>query len=214
MDAPPLTCELVDRDDIDHRYLAGQLPPDEADSFEQHFFGCERCWMLVERGLALRATAAAEQRVPNVRSVAPGKQSPAVMHRERWWAGLAAASAVLISAAVWYSRSTVAPNGARDGLDAVRGSDATVAALASVRGDSIFARWHRVSTAADYRVRISAADGSALIEREVTDSAVTIPRSALRAATAGTLYLSVVARDALRRPVAQSALTPLVLERR
>ena len=83
-----------------------------------------------------------------------------------------------------------------------------------MRDDSIFATWQRVSTATDYRVRVSAPDGTALLERAVTDSTIAFPRSALRDAMADTLYLSVLARDALRRPVARSALTPLAVVRR
>ncbi|MBM4189071.1 MAG: zf-HC2 domain-containing protein, partial [Gemmatimonadetes bacterium] len=39
-----LTCDRVDREDLDTRYLAGTLSEADAAAFEAHFFECERCW--------------------------------------------------------------------------------------------------------------------------------------------------------------------------
>ena len=210
MDAPQVACELADRTDIDQRYVTGTLPPDEAEAFEEHYFGCQRCWDLVQQGLALRAAGSGGPHLLDAGLGVPTGHEPVSARRRRWWAGLAAASVVLASAALWHSWRADAPADP----DAVRGADATLVASASVRDDSIFATWQRVSTATDYRVRVSAPDGTALLERAVTDSTIAFPRSALRDAMADTLYLSVLARDALRRPVARSALTPLAVVRR
>lgn len=208
MDAPQLTCDLVDRDDVDQRYLAGTLPPSEAEAFEEHYFGCARCWALVGQGLALRATAA-EPSAPRIRPGTPLRDISVATRHRRWWMGLGAASVILVSMAVWHPWSNGPSNG-----DAMRGADAPLVASGSVRGDSIVATWPRVRIANDYRVRVSAPDGTSLLERELVDSEIVFPRSALRGATTDTVYVSVLARDALRRPVARSVLTPLVLVRR
>jgi hypothetical protein len=97
--------------------------------------------------------------------------------------------------------------------DAARGAGAAVAATAVMHGDSIAAMWRPVAGAADYRVRISAPDGTGLLEAATADSTIAFPLDAV-AGRADTVYLSVLARDALRQPIAASALTPLVLVRR
>jgi hypothetical protein len=114
------------------------------------------------------------------------------------------------SVALWYSSR----GRAFDGGDAARGSAVAIGASAFVRGDSVIVAWHRVADASDYRVRISAPDGSPLLERVVSDSSLTIPRTALDGASPESAFVSVMARDALAHPLAQSALTPLALPRR
>ncbi len=193
----PLTCEIVDRDDIDQRYLAGTLSPAEADAFEEHYFDCERCWALVQRGLALRAA---------------GAPATATRHasRRQWWQGLAAAVVLVAAGALWYSFRAQRPTGE----DATRGGKNAITALAIVHGDSVSIAWRPVSEATDYRVRISAPDGSPLFERVVSESSLTIPRTALAGAAPDTAFVRVMARDALANPLAQSAITPLPLPRR
>jgi anti-sigma factor RsiW len=194
----PLTCEIVDRDDMDQRYLAGTLPPADAEAFEQHYFGCERCWALVQRGLAVRSAAdRSAGRVPRDA-------------RFQWRVGLAAALALSASAALLYSFRERAPGAD----DAARGANATIVASVLARGDSLTTRWRPVAGATDYRVRVSAPDGTPLLEGETADSTIAFAIGAASAAHADTVYISVLARDALRHPIASSALTPLVLGRR
>ena len=208
MDAPLSTCELVDRDDIDQRYLAGTLPPDAAEAFEEHYFGCERCWALVERGLAIRAASPVQP--ASAAPAGPPKLGTAAPHRGGWWMGLAAAAVLLLSTALWHPWTGGAPSA----TDAMRGADATFLLSATVRGDSIVVLWPSVRAASDYRVRVSALNGTTLLEREVPTPAVTFARGALSDTTVDTLYVSILARDALRRSLARSALTPLALVRR
>ena len=208
MDATPLTCELVDRDDIDQRYLAGTLPSAHAEEFEEHYFGCERCWALVERGLALRAAGAAGTE-GSATSAASLVRAPIAPPRRLPWIGLAAAAVLLLSAVVWHPWSRNAPVY----TDTMRGTEDSFVVVVSVRDDSILSSWPRVRAAADYRVRISMADGTPLLERAVADTATAIPLSTLLASRSDTVYVSVLARDALRHPVARSALSPVALGR-
>lgn len=199
MDATPLTCELVDRDDIDQRYLAGTLPAEDAEAFEEHYFGCGRCWALVEQGLALRAAASVGTAVPAL--VATPRRQP--------WIALAAAAVLLVSTVVWHPWSVRTPAA----TDAVRGADDAFVVHVIVRGDSILATWPRVSAATDYHIRISAPDGTPLLERAVADTAIEIPPGTLPEPHVDTAFVSVLARDALRHPVARSALSPIALRR-
>ncbi|MGH7658286.1 MAG: zf-HC2 domain-containing protein, partial [Gemmatimonadales bacterium] len=85
MDERPMTCELVDQNELDRRYLEGRLSEEEAAAFEAHYFGCDRCWELVKGGAAVRAALDHDTRVP-----AP---------RERaWWKPLAIAAGLAIVA--------------------------------------------------------------------------------------------------------------------
>ena len=59
MDVPkPLDCTLVDEQDLVSRYIGRRLSPDEAETFEEHYFGCERCWAEVKAGAEVKASLA------------------------------------------------------------------------------------------------------------------------------------------------------------
>lgn len=47
-DQSGLTCERVQRDAWAARYLFGDLPPEEQEAFEQHYFSCEACFAQLE----------------------------------------------------------------------------------------------------------------------------------------------------------------------
>jgi hypothetical protein len=82
----------------------------------------------------------------------------------------------------------------------MRGTEDSFAAVVSVRSDSILASWPRVRAAADYRIRISMADGTPLLERAVADTAIAIPLSGRRpGASAVMLADSALDLAAIRR---------------
>ena len=37
-------CDTVQRDDMIDRYILRQLSPEEQEAFEEHYFGCDRCF--------------------------------------------------------------------------------------------------------------------------------------------------------------------------
>jgi CHAT domain-containing protein len=45
----------VEENDLVGRYVAGKLPEEEAEAFEAHYFGCERCWSEVRAATEVRA---------------------------------------------------------------------------------------------------------------------------------------------------------------
>jgi CHAT domain-containing protein len=50
-----LDCHYVEENDLVSRYIAGKLPEEEAEAFEAHYFGCERCWSEVRAATEVRA---------------------------------------------------------------------------------------------------------------------------------------------------------------
>jgi len=181
-----LTCEQVERDELDLKYLHGRLSPEQAEAFEAHFFGCDRCWDLVRAGQEVRAT----RPVPLVRSRRP-------------WALLVAA--VLLGAlgvGLWRAgprAGTVAPDSLRAGPAQ---SALDVRALAGGTGPSV--AWNIVSGAASYRVRLFTHDGGLILEREIPDTSFVVPSDSL--VTPGQLFWQVQALDRTGAELARSGL--------
>ncbi len=147
-----LTCAQVDAGEFEARYLAGRLPPADAEAYEAHYFGCDRHWNALRRATEARAAFA----TPRAR-------------RARWALPLAA---VLTAVAVWRlvdafpAAEPVALRGAADSL--------TVAVTAGP--DSLRASWPRRADADAYRVRGFAADGALLWALETPDTSVAAAR--------------------------------------
>jgi CHAT domain-containing protein len=73
------------------RYVGQKLNPEEAEAFEEHYFGCDRCWEEVQRATEVRAAFREAE--------APAKAIPFRQRRRiplALWGGLAAAAAVAL----------------------------------------------------------------------------------------------------------------------
>lgn len=182
-----ITCAAVDERDLDTRYLSGQLTPEEAEEFEAHYFGCDRCWTLVRDGLDVRAGL--ERR-----------------KRPRWW-GLAAAAGIALAAlGIWSTGLLTIP---RQPADTLRGSPAGLPVAATADAGALWAAWPRVSEADLYRVRLYAGDGALMLEREIADTSISVSREQLPQPTgAAELLWQIEALDRLRKPIVRSDLTP------
>lgn len=194
MDERPMTCALVDQNELDTRYLAGRLSEAEAAAFEEHYFACDRCWGLVKGGAGVRSALAYGATVP---SVGP----------RAWWKPLAIAAGLGIAVlGTWWAVTTpVGP-----GRDTIRGAGDSLAVRSEVSAGIWRASWPLVSEAASYRVRFFAGDGRLLSSRELTDTTLGIPADSLSVIGQGApLFLDVQGFDMLRRPVARSPLIPL-----
>jgi hypothetical protein len=172
-----LSCEQVEAGDYEARYLADRLSPAEAEEYEAHDFGCERCWAALRRARDARAAFASAQR----------GSAPRVM---RWALPLAAAAVAVV---VWriVAPSTDAP------VTSVRGATSALTLSVVANRDSIHAVWPRRPDVDRYRVRGFTADGALLWSLETTDTSLTAVR-----ADAG--LVDVAALDRLRVVVAQS----------
>lgn len=90
-----MTCTEVQNAEAIERYLLGQLPDAELESFEQHYFACETCFKdleagrLVQASLASRAEEIRREPIPiRTRSTYP------------WIAGLAVAASLIIAVGI------------------------------------------------------------------------------------------------------------------
>lgn len=189
-----LTCDRVDREDLDTRYLAGTLSEADAAAFEAHFFECERCWGLVRQGT-------------EIRSAGPPASGPALARAPAWrrwrWAlaPLAAAAALL----VWVTtRPPVATDPGSDSQ--VRGAGDSLNVATGTTGRVLVAAWSRVAEAASYQVRLFSADGALVWERRATDTSVSVPRDSIPGAPSGALFWQVQALDLIGAPLVRSPL--------
>lgn len=217
MDQSELTCARVSDEDLDVRYLAGTLPEDEAQAFEAHFFGCDRCWATVQRGLEVRAaeaTATAHGPASSARAVTPPDDAIARGTRRarrtsslvRRWIPLAAAAALVIVAV---SRWPTGGDDAERGVAALRGEGDSLLVRPDVRGANLFAAWSPVAGADLYRARLFARDGALVWAMETSDTIVSVARDSLRGAA--TAYWDVQALDRLRAVIARSGPTAVRL---
>jgi anti-sigma factor RsiW len=205
MNTTTVTCELVDEADLDTRYLAGRLTPDEAEAFEAHFFGCERCWGLVQGGLEVQSAFGSQAATPASASVAAA--SPTMPRR--WWGLAAAAGIVLAALGVWRLGSfSQAPMPE----DVFRGGESPFVVTPGVTAKVLTAVWPSLPEADLYQVRLYAADGLVAAERQTTDTTLSLLVDSLGAIRPGTeVFWQVQAFDRLRKPVARSELTRTVL---
>ncbi|MEO7138027.1 MAG: hypothetical protein ABI037_09950 [Gemmatimonadales bacterium] len=205
MSANEVTCELVDERDLDTRYLSGRIIPEEAEAFEAHFFGCERCWGLVHQGLAVRS---AFQPDASLAGSSSRPVSPQPSAARRWW-GLAAAAGIgAVAFGVWGVGSRSEDSKPEDVL---RGDRAPFVLVPAADRAALTATWPGITDADVYRVRLYAAEGTLVAERELSDTTVALVRDSLQMLPGGDLFWEVQALDRLRNPIARSELTRAVL---
>jgi hypothetical protein len=206
MSVTVITCELVDERDLDTRYLAGKLSPEEAELFEGHFFGCERCWDLVRQGLALQSVfqADAASSASRGRVAAPPRRA-----RRPWWGLAAAAGIAVVALGIWQLGPPPGPSAPNDVL---RGEAKPLLVSATAGRTIISAAWPKAPDADMYRVRLYQADGIVAFERETSDTLVSVPVDSIsKASRAGEMFWQVQAFDRVRNAVARSDLTRAVL---
>jgi anti-sigma factor RsiW len=178
---PDLTCAEVDERDLESGYVTGRLTAEEAEAYEAHYFGCDRCWRTLETALAIRSAHGARRRAPfGVRALA------------------VAATAVVAVGVGWWTTRTPAPptDTLRGGAEApVVRVDETPAGLAMA--------WAPYAGADRYRVRVFSTDGDLLLERLTADTTVVL------APTPGAAFVDLTVLDALREVVSGSGLVPI-----
>lgn len=189
-----MTCELVDQNELDRRYLEGRLTEAEANAFEEHYLGCDRCWELVRGGAGVRAAL-------------HGGGATLASRPRGWWRPLAIAAGLgIVTFGAWQavtSRDAAMP-------DAIRGAGDSLAVQSGFAAGAWRTAWPANSAVARYRVRLFAADGRLLFTREVTDTSLDISVTSLSATDRrAPVYLEVEGFDLMRRPVTRSPLLPL-----
>jgi CHAT domain-containing protein len=89
----PLDCQQVEERDLVDLYLAEELPEEEARRFEQHYFGCERCWA------AVQTTLEAESALRLPKKLVRAGQPP------QWMLAAAAILVAAVGGIVWLGRT-------------------------------------------------------------------------------------------------------------
>jgi hypothetical protein len=181
MSMPDLTCAEVDDRDLESGYLAGRLTAEEAEAFEAHYFGCERCWRTLETALAVRGARGARRPVRfGVRALA-----------------VAATAVIAVGAGWWFIRSPSPP------AEALRGGGEAPAVRIHQTPAGLAVSWAPHAGADRYRVRVFSADGGLLLERLTPDTTIVL------APPAGAGFLDLTALDALRGVLSESGLVPV-----
>lgn len=198
-----ITCELVDDRDLDTRYLAGGLSQEEAEGFEAHYFGCERCWGLVRQGMEVRSA------LGDSGLHAPAGEAGRRRATYRWWGMAAAAGIVLAGLGLWRFGSQTDPAMPEDVL---RGDRAAFVVVPAPAPGAVAASWSRLPGADVYRVRLYSPDGLLILERETSDSFLSVGSHTVSGIPpGGEVFWQVLALDRLRNIVARSDLTRAVL---
>lgn len=196
-----ITCDVADERDLDTRYLAGRLSPEEAEAFEAHFFGCERCWGLVQQGLAVKSALL-------VGAPAHSPAVPASRPQAAGWWGLAAAGIAVVSLGVWqiaFQRNPGVPE------DVFRGDATVLSVITAADSTGLKAWWPQVADADVYHIRLYRADGQVALDRETRDTSVSVPLDSVAIARETGMFWQVQALDRLRNPITRSDLTRVVL---
>jgi hypothetical protein len=157
-------CLYADDDDLLRKYAAGKVTESEAETFEEHLFGCDRCRTELEQAMAIRAAmqepsraSLLQWRFPSVAFVA------------------AAAAVIVVVFGLLQLRS-------RDQaiVQPVRGAQhGELAATARVSGGSLSINWNAIPAARDYTVQLFTADGSPLQSMRTSDSKASLPLGSL-----------------------------------
>lgn len=203
-----ITCADTDEGDLEARYAAGLLAHDEVEAFEEHFFGCDRCWTMVQRAVEIRAieSRAIESGVAHrgaaqaeIARRAPARRNTGAL---RWLA--VAAVATIIVAGTWSVDAWRRP--VADTI-AMRGPVDSLHVVTQTRGMTLIASWARAPEASSYRVRLYSESGTVLHHREMTDTIVTLTAASLPKIAPGTaLYWEIQALNRTRQVVARSGL--------
>lgn len=205
MSVNEITCDVIDEKELDTDYLAGRLSPEDAEAFEAHYFGCDRCWGLVQAGLEVQG--AYQPCAPSLGSTSTlakfGNQS------YRRWYGLAAAAGIAaVALGLWQVSDPSEPRRPEN----FRGENSEFRVTTAAPNGAPTASWPHVTDADLYQVRLYAADGVLMLERETTDTALSLSTDSIPRVAAGVeLFWQVQAFDRLRNSIAQSALAPAPL---
>ena len=197
-----IDCASVDERDLVALYLGGRLPEAEAETFELHYFGCERCWGEVRGTAEIRAAHGL-----------PVLAAPSEARRDRErdiWTLLAAAAAVavmVLGLRQLAERTEVSQPGSV--FRSSREEPLSLTVRPSAPGQFVL-QWNARPEAQVYVVQIFGPDGATVWERETSETSVTLEAGALPPIKPGISFVGTVeALDMTRQSVARSQRTRL-----
>jgi len=194
-----MSCQDVEDKSLAPSYLAGELSTHDAEAFEQHYLGCDRCWSDVRTASELRAALGKP-------AVVPAQEQA----RSSTWSLLAAAAVVAFAAVgVWQitrqsptsTPSRVLRGGAMDQLSVT---------AAPLPGGKLELRWSAHDEAQMYRVEVLRSDGLPAWKRATRQTRMILDSKSLPPIPPGmSLLTRVDVLDAMGQVVARSAMTQL-----
>lgn len=198
MSVKEIDCAQVDECDLVALYLGGKLPEAEAEAFEAHYFGCERC--------SGELKAAAQIRVAKGVDVFAARWAGKRRAKRVTWTLLAAAAAVAVMV-FGLQRLSRRPEISQS-EPVWRGSSVQTISLEispSPTGQLVL-RWRAHPEAQVYVVEIFASDGASVWRQETSEATVSIPVGVLPPSKPGVSFFATVeALDSMHQVIAKSA---------
>lgn len=171
-------CLYDDDDDLLRKYAAGKVTESEAETFEAHLFGCDRCRTELEQAMAIRAAMQEPSRGSLLRWRFPSVISVA-----------AAAAVIVLVVGLWQWRShdeTV--------MQPVRGAErGELAATAQLTRGVLNVTWKAIPSAREYAVQLFTGAGTPLQSVRTSDSKASLPLGSVP--SGAPLYWRVQAMD-------------------
>ena len=202
MSVKSFDCAYVDENDLVGLYLGGKLAEADAEAFEQHYLGCERCSSEIERGGEIRAAAGVSTIIKTSRPRGGGRD---------FWTLLAAA-AVVAMLAIGLSRVS-RPVGSPYS-PVYRGTTGGTLVLVAKKGKAgeVILEWQPHPAAQTYFLKIITSDGSPIMATETRETRLSLDLVALPPHGPGVSFLArVEAIDSMGLVVARSDLESLTI---
>lgn len=205
-----IDCALVEQHDLVGEYLAERLDPQQAEAFEAHYFGCERCSAEVQVASELRAAVGGTALVASPAGVAP----PRRLAGEDLATLLAAAAAVAIVVVGLREPPKKPAIETVPESQVLRGETAdSVDLRVSLGADGqVLLRWTPQLEAQTYRIDVLRTDGIRVFRTETPESRLELSTSTLPAPPPGISFLvRIEALNMAGQTVARSEPTALVV---
>jgi DNA-directed RNA polymerase specialized sigma24 family protein len=199
-----IDCTRADEDGLVALYLAGNLTESDAEAFELHYLGCDRCASALREGGEVRAALGKPVLVPA--AAAAGRAEPG---RDIWTLLAAAATVAMFFYGIRHltERQDLVQDAA-----VLRSESAETLRLSVSAGPDgqVVLEWPSHPEADRYRIEIVRSDGLPVLESETADRRILLAIGDLPPRPAGvTLLARVEALNALRQVVAKSERQPL-----
>ena len=198
-----MDCTQTDEIDLAALYLAGRLPSDEAEAFEAHYLGCERCSSALREAGAIRA--AFDKPV-----LAPASPSPRATSGWRDVGTLLAAAATVATFFFGMRQAAEREPIVSDGVLRSATTESMDLAIGKQADGGVALIWPAQPRAHSYRIEIVRSDGVSVLRSETEERHVSLAVADLPPVPEGvTLLAKVEALDAVGQVVAASESRPI-----
>jgi len=197
--ASPIDCKYAEENDLATSYLSGRLSESEAEAFEQHYLGCERCRNDVKTLSELRAALGRP-------AVVPIESRPAGVPTLRL---LAAAAVVAIAALGVWQLTHRSRNLERNPVLRGSATEALPLRMERLPEGRLTLTWETHPEAKEYSVEFLRSDGVSVWKQKLSETSVTLEGAKLSPPPGVSLLARVDALNTTGQVVATSGLRPL-----